>query len=114
MSTMYRSLLLANRSKAALVRGCAVVARAEAEAPRYREDEERRLATRRSMGSLIARATGIAFVGSLFAAKAAKAPEDDYLVPSALFEEDGDYHHEYFHSGVADRMVNRGCFDDDC
>merc|ERR1711970_239325 len=71
---------------------------------------------RKSMGNIIARATGIAFVGGLFRSKNNPAtPNAEYPpVPSIFLEEDGDYHHEYFHSGVANKLVNMGCTDDDC
>ena len=79
--------------------------------------------TRRSVGNFIAKATGIAFLfgrrgGSQTSARAATTFGTDAAgsamppIPSIYLEEDGDYHCEYYHSGVADKLANRGCFND--
>merc|ERR1711970_995786 len=131
MSTLYRSFLLSQRSAQAARVGLrrrslgnldALVAAATRD-PRCHAashpagplgDNQDDSKGRKSMGNIIARATGIAFVGGLFRSKNNPAtPNAEYPpVPSIFLEEDGDYHHEYFHSGLANKLVNMGCTDD--
>jgi len=133
MSTLYRSFLLSQRSAQAARVGLrrrslgnldALVAAATRD-PRCHAashpagplgDNQDDSKGRKSMGNIIARATGIAFVGGLFRSKNNPAtPNAEYPPdPSIFLEEDGDYHHEYFHSGAANKLVNMGCTDDDC
>ena len=136
MSTLYRSFLLSQRSAQAARVGLrrrslgnldALVAAATRD-PRCHaashpagplgdnQDDSKGASRRKSMGNIIARATGIAFFQRRRDVKNNPAtPNAEYPpVPSIFLEEDGDYHHEYFHSGVANKLVNMGCTDDDC
>lgn len=133
MSTLYRSFLLSQRSAQAARVGLRRRSLGNLDAPVAAATRDPRCHAashpagplgdnqddskgRKSMGNIIARATGIAFVGGLFRSKNNPAtPNAEYPpVPSIFLEEDGDYHHEYFHSGVANKLVNMGCTDDDC
>ena len=43
--------------------------------------------------------------------KSSSGPRDRF-VPSLYFEEDGDYHHEFMHSGVAAKLASHGVDED--
>lgn len=85
----------------------------------YHEDEDQQThmeqgkTSRRSVSNFAA-AIPIALVG-LFRQKGRRARADDYSDESFmdfLEEDSGSYHHEYFHSGVAEKLANMGISDD--